>query len=407
MKHLLFSILVFSSSQILCADNSSVNTEKKASSEQEVALLDNRREDQIPLERRSLLENHTYLEAYLQAVVDMHYFDYQVRVKVVGETVELYNLPANEMLARSILDFVKDFPGVGKVVSMGSLKKGERKEARSSEEELAAFPKQENHLRGVWLPQQTVLFAPLVADPRQVTYSIGYRFHDKALGKEIVPVTFGDNFPIYRWINVGPYQGDMQISIEAGVWADFSLKLKDGGLINADYYVGFPLTYAYDRWSYRLRFAHMSSHLGDEFIVENPDVVRKNVSYEFLDLTGSYQLSDAVRLYAGAAVIVRYNKEYPMRRCFVNYGAEVRMLGLRSLFHRLYMQPFFAVNFANWQLNDWKLDQTYAFGVELSKLRGVGRKVRLYAEAHDGYSRAGQFQKLRSRYFALKFGFGF
>ncbi len=368
-------------------------------------LTSDRRSDGVPSERKEKLQNSTYLSAYIQALIDMHYFDYQVLAKASGSTVYLENLPSNKLIANSIISFVSDFPGVDKVESTLRLK--DQNKNRYSEAESQAFPKQENQFEGVWMPQQTVLFAPLIADPRQVMYSSDYRFHDTALGSKITGVAFGDVFPVFRWLNVGPYNGDFEISVEGGLWAVFSLSENSSALLNSDFYIGFPFTYAYGKWAHRLRLSHLSSHLGDEYIKLNPTVVRKNLSYESIDVATSFQVTDSFRVYGGIGGYILSDKEYPMKQLFINYGAEARLLGTKDFPNRLYMQPFFAMNFSNSQFRKWDFDQNYLIGLEWSKLRGIGRKVRVFIKVHDGFSEEGQFQNLRSRYLGVGFSYGF
>src|SRR5271170_7679089 len=48
-----------------------------------------------------------YLEGYIQALIDVHYYEYQVVVIVKDHKVLLANLPHNDLLAKSIIAFVK------------------------------------------------------------------------------------------------------------------------------------------------------------------------------------------------------------------------------------------------------------------------------------------------------------
>ncbi len=61
---------------------------------------------------------------------------------------------------------------------------------------------------GIWLPEDPVLFKPLIANPREVDYSVGWRFNDRTLDKNIIDVSFGDIITFYRWLNVGPLMGN-------------------------------------------------------------------------------------------------------------------------------------------------------------------------------------------------------
>ena len=53
-------------------------------------------------------------------------------------------------------------------------------------------------------------------------------------------------------------------------------------LINTDYLVAIPLSYAIDNWAVRLRVYHISTHLGDEYMNNHQDVIRLNPSFETL-----------------------------------------------------------------------------------------------------------------------------
>src|SRR5579883_3017991 len=69
------------------------------------------RSDNIPVDN---FEHATdmYLEGYIQALVDMHYYECHLIVTVRDHKVYLANLPNNAMLADSIIAFVKEVPGV-------------------------------------------------------------------------------------------------------------------------------------------------------------------------------------------------------------------------------------------------------------------------------------------------------
>lgn len=266
-------------------------------------------------------------------------------------------------------------------------------------------------LWGVWLPECPVLFRPLLADPRQINYSVGWRFNDQVLGKDIIDISLGDTLAIYRWnnINIGPCNGELQLELEGAVWAVFAPLHRDSPLIDADYYVGFPITYAFDRWQFRLRGYHVSTHLGDEFILGQSYIDRRNPSAEFIDFFVSNDFTDEIRYYAGAGVIIHQDSTFKTGRLFAEVGAELRLrhLGFTDYRNQLYGEPFYAMNFRF--RKDFKnhIDQTYVLGYEIGKLYGLCRKVRVYLEYHDGYSLDGQFQKMATNYVSLRFSYGY
>lgn len=360
------------------------------------------RTDGVPREHLSD-EEDAYLEGYIQALVNSHYYEFDVLVYVENGDVYLYNLPKNALIKNSIINFVKDLPEVTSVTEVDKfpekkLEKIEKREVRPQ-------------IKGIWFPQQTVLYPPMVANPMETLYSAAYHIGDNVIGTKSIAVSLGDSFPIFRWRNVFPWQGDLQIDIQAGIWSVFKMGIHHNGeiseLVNTDYLVGIPLSYAFDKWAFRLRVYHISSHLGDEYMDHNPGVKRLNPSMEAIDLFTSYQINMNLRVYGGFGWVFHSDKTYPIKPpLYIEWGGEVRVLGRKFFYHRLYGTPFLAVYLRNWQVNDWNLDGTYMIGYEISKLQGVGRKMRVFIDYHHGYS-VGQFFKDRTSYtgFGLSWGF--
>lgn len=360
------------------------------------------RGDAVPIEHIKV-DNDAYLEGYIQALVDMHFYEYRVLVSVEKGEVILTNLPNNDLLSESIVAFVRDFPAA--------------KDVKVSERQLpTAMAENDNRVEGIWFPQNTVLFPPLIADPRQPTYSVSYRLNDDVVTNGSTAISIGDTFPLFRWRNIGKWHGDMQLDIEAAIFSLFDTGNTSSPLINTDFLLSFPLSYAFDKWAFRLRFVHVSAHLGDEFIVNNPELacpgkhpsmVRVNPSRNSFDLFGSYQITDGWRVYAGLGYIFNSDESYELDPVYFEYGTELRVLGQRDSYNHLYGQPFFAFHVRHWQDVDFDGDLTFALGYEWSKLHGAGRKVRTYLEFHNGYSLEGQFSRMRTNYLAGKLSWGF
>ena len=251
-----------------------------------------RRMDSIP---RQHIENEedAYLEGYIQALVNSHYYEFDVLVYVENGDVYLYNLPKNALIKNSIISFVQDLPEVTSVTEVDKFpeKKLEKLEKREVKPQV----------KGVWFPQQTVLYPPMIANPRATLYSAAYRIGDNVMGTKSVAVSLGDNFPIFRWRHVLWWKGDLQIDIQAGVWSVFKMGVDYDGeiseLMNTDYLIGIPLSYAFDKWAFRLRIYHMSSHLGDEYLVHNTGVKRVNPSMEAVDFFITYQFGGYIMLF--------------------------------------------------------------------------------------------------------------
>lgn len=265
------------------------------------------------------------------------------------------------------------------------------------------------NLYGIWLPEGPPLFRPFIADPRQITYSVGWRFNDQAIGKNVIDVSYGDTFPVYRWCNVWNTGGDLQLEVEGALWAVFCPLEESAPLVNADYYVGFPIVYSLGDLAFRLRGYHISSHAGDEYMIEHPSFERCNPSAEYLDFYVSYQFTQDIRLYGGVGLRVRQDESFHCSNWYAETGAELRLyeLGYHDYCNRLYGEPFFAMNFRFQSDFRNHVDATYAIGYEWGKFSGLRRKLRIFLEYHDGYSVEGQFCKEHTSYLAIRATYGF
>ncbi len=342
------------------------------------------------------LAHDKQLEAYIQGVLDSKFAKYNVTVSVRNGAVFLTHLPGDEAKANRIIAFVKKHTNVTDISKTEDV----NAEEIAKQKDIA-----KQGYSGIWLPQSTVLFPTQVANPRQICFSIGHRMNDSCMGRNASIVTFGDQFPMYRWANIWRWKGDLQLEIEAGVFAVFNQDRDTKPLRNADYYVGVPLSYAVDKWAFRLRPYHISSHLGDEYMQEHPHRRRKNKSFEALDVFTSYQMTNGLRLYGGVGAVVHSDSEMHVKPLYAEYGFEVR--AFRHDFTQLFGQPFLATHFCNAQEHDYRFDATYALGYEWGKIHGVGRKIRLFLEYHDGYSYEGQFSRHKTDYLALRLAYGF
>ena len=70
------------------------------------------RSDNIPFSHVMGMSDD-YLTGYVQSLIDMHYYEFCVRVIVRQGTVYVFNLPNNTLISSSILCFIYDIPCVG------------------------------------------------------------------------------------------------------------------------------------------------------------------------------------------------------------------------------------------------------------------------------------------------------
>lgn len=263
--------------------------------------------------------------------------------------------------------------------------------------------------RGLWFPEDPPLFRPFMADPREICYSAGWRFNDQVFNKNVIDVSYGDSIALYRWFDVWPWCGDLQLDVQGALWALFDPLHESSPLIDADYYIGFPLTYAFGDWSFRLRGYHISTHIGDEFLLNHPGFDRKNPSAEFIDFFVSNQFTDDIRLYGGVGYIAHQDESFIRSRFFTQGGVEVRLsgLGFYSCRNHLYGEPIMGMNFGWTSDYGSNIDQTYVIGYELGKTIGLRRKTRIFLEYHDGFSAEGQFCLEKTNYLSLRISYGY
>lgn len=143
------------------------------------------------------------------------------------------------------------------------------------------------------------IFCPLRADPREVTSYVSLlRWHAPWLETRVASVGIGDHVAFVRW-NGGGARDGLELALSGALLAQFELEGPSSDFLQSDFLVGLPLTYRSGPTSARLRFYHWSSHLGDEFLLRDPQPVqRREVSVESLEMIVSRELGE-LRVYGG------------------------------------------------------------------------------------------------------------
>ena len=245
------------------------------------------------------------------------------------------------------------------------------------------------------LPEED-LFAPLIADPRQPRFSVSYQ-HYRSASRDFAAasVALGEYFGFAS--GFFGESGSSQIGIQAAVFALFNLDAPSSDLINADYWIGLPISYRLGPWSYLLRLYHQSSHLGDEFILGNPGINRVNLSYEDLEGLVSYEW-ERWRLYGGGGYLL--NSEPDLSPKHLHLGAEyIKLNAVGNL------NLIAAADVRASEELDWRSSRSYQAGFDY---RSAGkRRIRLMLEHFRGHSPNGQFFRDQLRYTGLGLYFVF
>ena len=246
------------------------------------------------------------------------------------------------------------------------------------------------------LPRSS-LFEPLMADPRWPRFSASYQFYlDDEDVTHAGAVSFGETFSLLRGRGAG---GRWGVGFQAAVFALFDLDSTSSDLVNADYWVGIPLTYRRGDFSAQGRLYHQSSHIGDEFLIEGrlPPEERVNLSYEAADLLLSYDIGQPFRVYAGGTW--RFNREPDdfgewAVRGGMEYEAEDTMWGGR-------LRPVAAIDVRAREETDWDPDLSLRAGVRIENARIAGRSLLLLGEFNTGSNPNGQFYRRDLTYIGL------
>jgi hypothetical protein len=236
------------------------------------------------------------------------------------------------------------------------------------------------------------IFCPLIADPKEprsfVSYLRGtFRSLDDPTGEgtSIASVGIGDTFGLFRVGGPDPGEG-LQLDVVGGIFAQFDLGAPSNDLINADYVIGFPLTFRRRGFSVRAKLYHQSSHLGDEYLLRDDEIVRENLSFESIEFLVSQEIG-VVRVYAGAERIFRREPDELPDSLF-HTGVEARSGRARKI------QVLAGVDVKTTELHDWSPAVSGRVGLELGRPGPEGhpgRLIMLLFEMYQGPSPYGQF----------------
>jgi hypothetical protein len=123
--------------------------------------------------------------------------------------------------------------------------------------------------------------------------------HEKDIGWQW-DATLGGRAGILRYGTVNsPWPEGYQLDIEGAAFVRMNLE-HDRDVDGADFRFGVPLTARQGPWQGKFGYYHLSSHLGDEFMVRNKTFDRINYVRDCLLLGVGYFLTPDIRLYCEA-----------------------------------------------------------------------------------------------------------
>jgi hypothetical protein len=247
------------------------------------------------------------------------------------------------------------------------------------------------------------LFNTLLADVKEPQFFVsGHRFEtDGQLGDfNAGSVAYGEKFGLARW-RLAPDR-TLQLGIAGGVFAQFNMSASSKDLINADYTIGLRVSYRDGLWSHRVRLFHQSTHLGDEFLLdEGQNIERVNFSIEAMDYTISREWANW-RGYGGLGRLIGVEPE-SLERDYALLGGEYQTKAVSFMRGRwlagLHLQAS--------EQNDWSVDKSLKIGLGFGGQMPYSRRIKVMLEAYDGNMPFGQFYNVKLQSVGLGIYFGF
>jgi hypothetical protein len=259
------------------------------------------------------------------------------------------------------------------------------------------YPRDERGSGARTLFPRRPVFAPLLADPREPGFSgamLSYR--PGADVSRVWAASFGATLGIVE--GALSAQGRWQLGLQGDVFTLWNLDTVSDDHINADFLVGLPLTWRRGRLSAMARLHHVSSHLGDEFVLTHPRVSRMNLAYEALDLKVSYDLSDRWRVYGGGGRMIRRDPR--------GVGPGSLQAGAEYTHDRAYLRgllrPVAAVDLQKHEKSGWETtDVSARAGLQVEHRFQASRRALLLGEFYKGKDPNGQFFRRSIHYLGL------
>lgn len=148
------------------------------------------------------------------------------------------------------------------------------------------------------LPQGLV-YRPYLAGVRESRFASVWNYERRR--GWMWDIALGGHAGMLRYGNLAASRPEgFQVDVEGAGFPRLDLE-RDLDLVASDFRFGIPLTYGRGRYQTKLAYYHLSSHLGDEWMLRSADWTRINYTRNALVWGHSYYLTDNLRIYAEAA----------------------------------------------------------------------------------------------------------
>ena len=253
-----------------------------------------------------------------------------------------------------------------------------------------------------WFPDVEP-FRPLIATPREVQVRASFVYANRPGvgydGRNIeAAVAVGHTLGLLR-LDDGSLPGlAITLGLEMGIFSRFFMETPQKDLVNSDFRIGLPLSIRMGAWESRLTIRHVSSHLGDDYLVRFFEETVLGgfgqTSKDGFEGLLARRVGESVRLYVGGDLNFHTNEQ--MSRAGVRFGGEWEPVqagdGDGSW-------PFFASDFEYGSLTE-QLAATLVGGMGF---RVNGQRFRLEARARFGFTPMGHFREADETFYGLGF----
>lgn len=344
-------------------------------------------------------EQDIYVSGFLRSIFENNYGISSEAYRVCNNIVIIDNQKLEHNNPEVILDKTKaalhDIPYVKKVLLIRDYDQDTK--TCNNYPRLQGVSKENPEHKFSSLPSG-LLFAPLMADPAYPRFTLSYQYLIKdKYSKHAFAPNFGASFSLLR-IDDSQYDKSWEIGVMAGLFGIMDIGRKPTALVNADYYVGLPITYKNHNFTTMARIYHLSSHLGDEFMLtkEGKKLKRINLSYEGIDLISSYEFNK-FRLYGGGGYIVHKDPGYIKPLKF--------QAGLEYISNTTYIngnfRPVAGIDITTKQMAKYYPGISIKAGWQLENAVFFNKKVQIIGEYYKGKSPHGQFYNNKMEYIGI------
>jgi hypothetical protein len=234
-----------------------------------------------------------------------------------------------------------------------------------------------------WLPEGLIYHSYWagVHEPRMALVAFYETGDDRALWD----ATLGGRVGLLQYGNGDPfYPAGWQLDFYGAAIARLDVE-NEQDLDSTDYVFGLPLTWGDPVLQFKLGYAHISSHLGDEFAIRNPGSLAERINYvrDSLAFGTSYYVVPALRTYA--EIDWAFHRSGGAKPLNFQFGSELSKPGPTCG----HLEPFVAVNGRMRQENDFGGD----LDVQAGWLRRgfLGQTLRFAGHYYNGKSSQSQF----------------